>query len=225
MWVANSSGRGLLISLKATAGTPGPTLIIPVGSPPRALLRPVATRENLLDADDIRRITGWRNRYRDSFLTRFRATESQTAEWLVESAGPNDRKILFMVDMVDDPPGNTIGHMGLDFIDWTAGSGEIDAVVRGEEAAPGMMKHALLTLVAWARGQLGLSDIGVRVLSDNKALVFYTDAGFTEVKRVPLRRVEQGDRILWVEDAGLDSSSLSLVHMCFGIEDCPRDDR
>ena len=49
------------------------------------------------------------------------------------------------------------------------------------------MTAALHTVLDWARGPLGLKELGVRVRSDNPALAFYEKAGFCEMQRVPLR--------------------------------------
>ena len=123
---------------------------------------------------------------------------------------PNEGKILFMVDT---PEGSTFGYMGLDFIDWTALAGEADAVVRGGEAPAGVMTEALRTLMAWARGHLGLRELAVRVRSDNTALEFYRKAGFREVRRVALRRVVEPDGVSLIEDCSAAAAEPSLVHL------------
>lgn len=204
-------GRTLLSTLKATSGTEQ-FLCLPVGLPIQAILRPIATRPEVLNPDDLRCLTEWRNCFVQSFLTEFPATESRTAKWLTEIVEPNDNKILFMVD---DLNGRTFGYMGLDFINWETGYGEADAIVRGEEAPPGTMKIALQTLLSWALGQLGLRSLGVRVRSDNTALEFYRKVGFSEERRVPLRRVDELDMIRWVEDNSLNPADLSLVYMLY----------
>src|SRR5256886_12241684 len=203
-------GRNLLVLLKATAGMPSPALIIPVGYPPKAFLRPVATKKELLNAEDICLLTCWRNRFVQAFLSEFQATESRTAQWLVDVVGPKEGKILFMLD---NPNGGTVGYMGLDYIDWEQAYGEADAVVRGAEASHGTMRCALQTMLAWAREQLGLRELGVRVRSDNAALNFYQKVGFQEVCRVPLRQVEAPGIIRWVEDDTLEIAKVYLVHM------------
>ena len=208
--VAVLVGRNLLNAVKASTRPRGPVLSLPVGSPVEAVLRPVATRREDLNAKDVRVLSEWRNRHLRAFLTEFQATEYRTARWLNEMVGPDDTRILFMVD---DAKGRTIGYMGLAFIDWENRSAEADAVVRGVEAPPGMMTRALRTLLSWARGQLGLPRLGVRVLSDNTALEFYRKFGFREVRRTPLRRVEEEDMIRWIEDPSLPHSERSLVHM------------
>jgi RimJ/RimL family protein N-acetyltransferase len=206
------AGRLLLRCLKATAGGSGPAVSIPVGKTVEAILRPVATRIERLNADDIVLLTEWRNRYVKSFLTEFSATEAQTSRWLSETVNRNESKILFMVD---DATGRTFAYMGLDFINWENGSGEADAIVRGGEARRGLMTLALQTMLGWAQGQLGLTHLGVRVRSDNSARHFYECMGFREVNRVPLRMVREENVIRWVEDELMQASTVSLVHMVF----------
>jgi GNAT superfamily N-acetyltransferase len=170
----------------------------------------VSTREGRLNPADIQVLTDWRNRFVQAFLTEFQAAPERTARWLVGVVGPKENKILFMAD---DPEGRTWGYMGLDYIDWDRSYGEADAIVRGGEAARGTTKLALRTLLAWSKGQLGLSELGVRVRSDNTAVDFYRKVGFVEVARVPLRRVEEPGMVRWIEDASLTDAQVHLLHM------------
>ena len=205
-----SDGRARLAALKELAGGPAPAPCIPVGSPPIALLRVVATRGDRMSADDVSRLTEWRNKFVTAFLTEFRATDTQTAHWLLHHVGPSASKILFMVDDLD---GRTFGYMGLDAIDWARGTGEADAIVRGGDAPRGAMAAALTTLLEWARTALGLRELRVRVRSDNPAVAFYEKIGFRETRRVALRRTEAPGKVTWVEDPKLPSDGLALVHM------------
>lgn len=202
----------MLAALKACSTPGGSSLCLPVGMPPVALLRPVATSRERLNPDDVRVLTEWRNRNVRAFLTEFQADEDRTEKWLAEMVGPDDTRILFMVD---DLEGRTVGYIGLAFIDWDAGWGEADAVVKGGETPPGTMTKALHVLLDWAREQLGLSNLGVRVRSDNTALEFYRKAGFREERRVPLRKIEEEGMTRWVEDPSRDPGEPSLVHMSF----------
>ena len=118
----------LFHSLKANATTNGPYLCIPVGSPVAAVLRPVATTPGRLNANDVRVLTEWRNRYVGSFLTEFTATEAGTEKWLTGVVGPDPGRILFMLDTAR---GETVGYLGLAFINWQKQIGEADAVARG----------------------------------------------------------------------------------------------
>jgi RimJ/RimL family protein N-acetyltransferase len=204
------SGRTLLKTLKEYAAPYGPSLSLLIGCPVEAVLRPVATHKGSLNVNDVRVLTEWRNRFVRAFLTEFEADESRTARWLTEIVGPDETRILFMVD---DARNQTIGYMGLAFIDWGSNSGEADAIVRGGEAPPGLMSRAMRTMLDWARVQLGLRTLGVRVRSDNEALNFYHKFGFRETYRAPLRRTEREDMVYWVEDDSLPPGEPSLVHM------------
>lgn len=204
-------GPLLLKALKFTVAD-GPSLSIPVGKPVTAILRPISAQREYIRPTDVSYLTEWRNRFVTSFLTEFNATNEQTLRWLSSIVGPNDKKILFMLDDID---GNTFGYMGLDYIDWNRNYGEADAIVRGGRAAPGVMTLALKTLMGWAHTQLGLRTLGVRVRSDNTALNFYEKMGFVEHSRVALKKIVEGDCIRWTEDPSAKDGGISLVHMLY----------
>lgn len=207
-------GQALLRAIKDTtrAGR-APALVLPVaeGGAVRALLRPIASLPGHTDPTDVRLLGEWRNRHVSRFLTEFDAHDARTRQWLEGPIHANGGKILFMLDA---PDGVRLGHLGLGFIDWRRGYGEADAIVSGGASPPGLMKLALRTLLAWARSQLGLTELAVRVRSDNPACEFYRKVGFVEFQRVPLGvRVEPG-LTEWFEDATLSATSEpSLVHM------------
>jgi RimJ/RimL family protein N-acetyltransferase len=204
-------GRDLLNSLKATASSQ-PCLGIPVGKPIKAFLRPVVTVNADENSEDVYHLSVWRNQFVTAFLTEFDATPQRTAKWLREMISKDDSRILFMVD---DLEGNTFGYIGLAFIDWDKKSGEADSVVRGGTAAPGLMTEVLRTLLTWARGQLGLETIGVRVRSDNPALSFYEKFGFQELNRVPLGKSEKDGMIIWSEDKNNEPDSSETPHLVY----------
>jgi RimJ/RimL family protein N-acetyltransferase len=203
-------GAALLRALKQSTRAGAATLTLPVGTPVRALLRPIATLPGAADAIDVQRLSEWRNRHVKSFLTEFVANDERTAAWLAGAVHRDDGKILFMLHALDGEP---LGHLGLGFIDWPTGYGEADAIVSGGASPPGLMKLALQTLLRWARDQLGLQALAVRVRSDNPAVAFYEKVGFREFKRVPLavRRSAEGSD--WSEDPSLVASDASLVYM------------
>jgi RimJ/RimL family protein N-acetyltransferase len=205
-------GRQLLTSLKATAAVHEATLALPVGDPVCAVLRPIPTAPGCLDPIDLRLLSEWRNRFVKSFLTEFVANDERTGKWLNSAVHKDDGKILLMVENLQR---ERVGHIGLGFIDWSTGYGEADAIVRGGNSPPGLMKLALQTTLKWAKDQLGLTTLGVRVRSDNTALDFYRKVGFEEIKRVPLAVTETPDMITWFEDRGLKNSRASLVYMIY----------
>ena len=187
-------------------------LSIPVGDPVEAVLRPVVTVAGNVNANDVRVLTEWRNRFVGSFLTEFEATEARTEQWLTEVVGPDPTRMLFMLD---DVHGRTIGYLGLAFIDWQERTGEADAIVRGVDELPGIMTKALLALLRWAHRELGLTKaLNVRVRSDNPAVDFYLKLG-TETRRVPLREIKEPGMTRLVEDESFAESSTELVYLTF----------
>jgi RimJ/RimL family protein N-acetyltransferase len=173
-------------------------------------LRPVRAATATAGDPDVQLLTDGRNAHVQAFLTEFVATNERTAAWLRQVVTPNPGKVLFVLEGEDGP----VGYMGLDFIDWDARSGEIDAIVRVHPRHPGAMSTGTQSLIAWARSELDLDEINVRVRSDNLALEFYRRLGFRELARVPLRREPDpaGERTVWSEDPALADPELWLVH-------------
>lgn len=201
--------RALFEAVKHSAGS-GADLVLPIGQPVEALLRPIATTAGCISLHDARLLSAWRNRFVKSFLTEFVSHEERTAAWLGGAVARDPGKMLFMVDTLG---GESIGHVGLGFIDWERGYVEADAIVRGGDARKGLMTLALQALLHWARHSLGLPDAWVRVRSDNPAVEFYRKTGFAEVKRVPLARSGAGDDISWHEDPAAGPDAPALVYM------------
>ena len=172
-------------------------------------IRTVATRCEVLDPIDVACLTSWRNKFNKSFLTEFTATNDRTRRWLTDVVHTDDGRILFMIE---DECQQQVGYMGLAYIDWNRSYVEADAIVSGGETPKGMMAAALRMLLRWATGPLGLTEVAVRVLSDNPALVFYEKLGFNEIKRIPLKRVITGDVVSWIEDETLKNPERYLVH-------------
>lgn len=189
-----------------------PRYVIPIEESNGLVLRVV--RATNPDPEDVERLTGWRHRNAQAFLTEFEASIERTERWLTGTVS-DDSRILFMVCERD---GSSIGYIGLANINWETAYGELDAVVRGESGYPGAMTLAALTLLKWASETLGLLQLGVRVLADNPAVPFYSKLGAIEVSRIPLRREEKPDKVEWKpvdqgEIAGSDTRW--LVHMRF----------
>lgn len=205
----NKTGKDTLMLLKDLAGAPGPQLGLKIAGFDSYFLRPIPTRRDLLIAIDITCLTNWRNRHSKAFLTEFHATEERTSKWLYENVHSDDSRILFMIE---DEHCRPVGYMGIAYIDWVKSYVEADAIVSGGETPKGIMFSGLKTLMNWAKGQLGLKTVAVRVLSDNPALSFYRELGFMETRRVPLRRVDFNGFVTWTEDSSLAVTDRYLVH-------------
>jgi len=209
----DQANREVLLAAKTVASYPQPTMSLPVGTPVIGSMRPVVTRPGRIPASDVRKLTKWRNRFVDAFLTEFVATEARTQRFLSETVGPDEGRILFMID---DHEGRTVGQLGLTLIDWETGWGEMDAGIVGEDAPYGLMTQAQETLWRWARDALGLRGVIGRIRSDNSVVDYAKEkAGAAELMRVPLRRETVDDGIHWIEDTSLTSPELSLVYLEF----------
>lgn len=202
-------GKDLLRQLKHSAGAHGPQLGLKIPGYEGYFIRPVATRREFLDPVDIACLTNWRNRHVNAFLTEFSATDERTARWLSDAVHTDDSRILFMIE---DERRERVGYMGIAYIDWERSYVEADAIVSSGATPKGMMSAALRTVLRWARGQLGLKVVAVRVLSDNPALTFYRKLGFEETNRIPLKRVISDALASWIEDEALITSERYLVH-------------
>ena len=205
----SATGKSLVRQMKGAAGAQGPQLSLKIPGFEGYFLRPVATGRENLDTVDIACLTGWRNRHVNAFLTEFVATDKRTSRWLSNVVHTDDSRILFMIE---DMQRVRVGYMGIAYIDWDCSYVEADAIVSSGGTPKGMMSAALRTVLCWAKGQLGLKVVAVRVLSDNPALTFYRRLGFEETKRIPLKRVVSDDLVSWIEDTTLATSERYLVH-------------
>lgn len=210
------TGENIVSILKSLPSSKSLSLVIPIGDPVIAYLRPIPTLNIRPDDDDINLLTLWRNKYVNSFLTIFVANNTQTYNWLRNYVHNNNGKVLFMIDDIDR---KTLGHVGLGFIDWKRKYGEADAIVNGGDAPRGLMKKALLTMLLWAKNVLCLEILAVRVRSDNEAIHFYKKVGFIEKKRVLISPVIDGDEINWIETPEFENKvdSVYLVHMIINL--------
>lgn len=204
-----SNGQRIVSNLKLTAGGQGVQLRLKIVEFEKYFLRPIPTRPLFLDQIDIACLTDWRNLYPTAFLTEFRATALRTQNWLVNTVHNDPGRIMFMIE---NESMERFGYMGLAFIDWSCCYGEVDAVVRGRPTEKGLMTASLKALIKWSRNQLEIKKIGVRVLSDNPAILFYKKAGFIENKRVPLKKETSDGLVNWVEKEDYLEADRHLVH-------------
>jgi RimJ/RimL family protein N-acetyltransferase len=203
------TNRTLFHELKKSAGS-AIELVLPLGKPVEALLRPIATEKNKINSEDVRLLSEWRNTFVKSFLTEFHAHDERTTSWLTNAVANDPGKLMFMIDTLN---GVSVGHVGLGFINWETGYVEADAIVRGRDARKGLMKDALRLLLSWASESLGLDKAWVRVRSDNPAVHFYEKVGFVERKRVSLSLKKEGNTLIWYEDHDKGEDGPALVYM------------
>lgn len=180
-------------------------------------LFPINCQAGRIDDHTVRMLTEARNSNSASFLTYFTATTERTAGWLAGAVARDPSRILFSVSNIES--NYHYGYMGLAYGDPAGIRIEGDAIVRfAEKSEPGLMRSAFLCLVNWAKLDLGIGDVWVRVLSDNPAVGFYKLCAFSRVKETTLyeTRGRHGELVELSETPTVDcagESSRTLVHM------------
>ncbi|GAA3406322.1 GNAT family N-acetyltransferase [Paenibacillus hodogayensis] len=159
-------------------------------------LRPL-TIDSLHREEEMRLLTEWRGASAEWFTSQFPVTVEGTRQWVDEQILQADDRILFLVEDEDMTP---IGQVGLLHYDEDKKECEFDNLLRGRKGRFGnIILYALLALGEWGIRQLGLQTGYLNVLGDNhRAMHIYRKLGFREVRRVPLRKVTEGDVTRWV---------------------------
>lgn len=172
--------------------------VIPVYQKDRvvAILRVVSQR-SLKNSEEIKKLASWRRKSNRWFPSQFRVTYSGTKRWGQTQLLDKKDRILFMIE---DLGGTAIGHLGFYRFDFATYSCEVDNVIRGVNRIPGVMTAAVGALCAWGRTVLRIKTYYLRVVSDNtKAIALYSRAGFSQVERIPLKKVVSNGVVVWEE--------------------------
>lgn len=174
------------------------------------ILEIYAITKSLLDEDLVIKILAkWRDRANVWFPAQFKVTPEGTKKWAEEQLIDKKDRILFLFKVKDEKI--PFAHAGLNRFDYKNRSCEIDNVIRGVESGNtrGAMTVGLKTLINWSFSYLNIKDLYLEVFSDNKrAINLYSRCGFKEIKRVPLQKIIEKDRVSWVESKGLPLSNV-----------------
>lgn len=146
---------------------------------------------DLEDARAIQLLATWRDENQSAYPSRFTVTTAGTATWLKKAVLENNDRVLFWVA---DKNFHKIGHLGLLREIDKDNELEIDNVVRGESAEPGLMSSAMRRLEQWAEEEFSKSELSLRVLmSNSRAISFYDRLGYSESSRVKLALETRGN--------------------------------
>lgn len=137
--------------------------------------------------EEARLAAAWREREKQWFPTLFPFDPAGTLRWLKQGVLGNPERILFFLE---DPAGVPWGHAGLALFQWgNPPSCEIDSILRGRaDVARGAMTPVLRCLIAWAKEELGMPRVELKVFSENeKAIRLYERLGFCPVRSIPMK--------------------------------------
>ncbi len=135
------------------------------------------------DQQVVDRLTVWRQRFMEFFMTQFPATPQRTGRWLREVVLGDDTRLLFMIR---DDTGQWVGSIGVCHL--SSHTAEMDNVIRGVKGGhPRLMFHAELALMRWLFRVLGVETVRLRVFDHNRAAIrLYDSAGFARRQTLPL---------------------------------------
>jgi RimJ/RimL family protein N-acetyltransferase len=141
----------------------------------------------------LEKLTQWRNRHSQHFLTRFTATPERTKAWLRDTVLPDDSRLMFLIYYKD----KLVGHNG--FRHLTEFYNEGDNLIRGERGGGiNFMYYACVAQTTWIFNSLGIESAKIKVLSVNEgALIISKKLGYKVEKEVNIyMREEKGEKII-----------------------------
>ena len=124
-----------------------------------------------------------------------------TRRWLI-------KQVLELPDRIavlgQKPEGQKIGHVGMFRIDFAERNLEFDNVVRGvPRVMRGAMYSSVQAILIGSFATLGWKMFFCECFpTTSRAIQLYERCGFRETMRMPMRRVEEGDVVRWLEVDG-----------------------
>lgn len=156
------------------------------------------TAATLKDDAKITLLTNWRKESQHAFPSQFKVTFEGTKAWTEKQVLEQTDRILYFVA---DEKNQLIGHVGLFRFDYQKQACELDNIIRGVNGtAKGLMTLACQRIIEFAKKELQISKVYLRVFADNQSAVnIYNNIGFAEIIRIPLRKEEKDGNVFWKE--------------------------
>jgi hypothetical protein len=124
-----------------------------------------------------------RDSNKQMYFSRFSPSISSLSNYLARGPIENPNQILFSVV---DQSRVLYGLVGLKLN--PMGIVNVDNVLKISKVLPGIMKVALLKVMAWANHSIGIKEFELQVISTNtKAIALYSSVGFNVKERISLR--------------------------------------
>lgn len=157
-------------------------------------------------------LSKWRIENPSLSPTRFPVSDERTEQWLNKTILKNDFRIMFMIQNEER---KSIGHIGLSEMNFDTSTIRIDSVMRGvKDDTPGIIKCSIDYLKNWCKKELNADYVDLVVLDDNtKAINLYHSCGFQEENSIPLKKVENGNEINWIEDYSIKEPEKRFIYM------------
>jgi len=138
----------------------------------------------------------WRKNNEKWFSAQFNITIERTTKWFKEKLIDAPDRILFIIKVGD----SYIGHVGLFRFDFENKACEIDNIIRGESAYPGIMYNAIKNMMDWGKDTLELKGYSLQAASKNeRAMRLYEKLGFKEFDREPMMQIKGKEGLEWVK--------------------------
>jgi RimJ/RimL family protein N-acetyltransferase len=137
-------------------------------------LKPI-TKSVLGSKHIIEKLTIWRNKFMQYFLTQFIATNERTMNWLKNIVLKDNGKLLFIINDKNDNP---VGHIGIKSL--SENDVEIDNFIKGESLGHKQITYfAEIAMIKWIFETLKLESICGYAFSENIiALMLHKEVGF-----------------------------------------------
>ena len=162
-------------------------------------LKPVTFDYEILFPTVVSLCSKWRRENPSLSNSIFEITDERTKRWIDNLILKRKDRLLFLIDDLD---GNHIGHCAYSTFDFEKRIAELDAFCRGEVCKiPKLMKCVDKAMIRWAKDNLKLEALQLRVNEDNDwSILLHKRCGFEIVSRIPLfKRVLEGE-VRWDED-------------------------
>lgn len=149
----------------------------------------------------VSKLSEWRLRYSDNFLTQFEISDDRTKRWLTDIVIPSTDRILFLIRL---PTGELVGNFGV--CNLTNKDAELDNTIRGERLGPAkLMNYCEVALLVWLFETFGCDRVYLHVFSNNiTAQMLHKHMGFKLVKKIKLSKLEAGTTIQYVPAVELE---------------------
>lgn len=149
---------------------------------PRAPLRAARVSLRLLTRDDLPMTLEWRNRddVRRWFLSSDVLSLEQHQAWF-DKLQAGDDALMFVVE--ESATQTPVGQVSIYNIDREVGEAEVGRFIAAPNASgKGFIREAILALVQFAFGELGLTRVFLEVYEENaRAIRLYESVGFVRI--------------------------------------------